>query len=244
LNIYGFVNIPKGDGPFPVIIGLHGFVMAAAYQTLDYTTPALDTITQYGYIVFHPDLRGYPPSDSGDNLFRVGMSIDVLNLIALIKLASGPAELFAKAVPERIGLWGHSMGGGIILRVLTVSSDVKAAVLYSSLSGDELKNAQLLSNASADPIFQQELAVPPAILERISPMYYYKDISAPIQLFHGTDDQTVPVTVAEETCKLASDAGVNIECIYYPEEGHTFRRRVADQFTGAMTYFFKSYLSP
>lgn len=244
LNIYGFVNVPKVDGPFPVIIGLHGFVTAAVYQTLDYTTPALDTITQYGYIVFHPDLRGYPPSDSGDNLFRVGMSIDVLNLIALIKSESGPSELFAKAMPENIGLWGHSMGGGIVLRVLTVSSDVKAAVLYSSLSGDEIKNAQLLFNASADPAFQQELTVAPAIVEQISPMYYYKDISAPIQLHHGTADQAVPVTVAEETCKLATDAGIDIECIYYPEEDHTFRRRVADQFYGAMLYFFKTYLSP
>jgi len=244
LIIYGFANVPKGDGPFPVIIGIHGFVSTTDYQTLDYTTPALDTITQYGYIVFHPDLRGYPPSDSGDNLFRVGMSIDGLNLIALIKSASGPSELFAKAATENIGLWGHSMGGDIVLRALTVSSDVKAAVLYSSLSGDEIKNAQLLFNASADPIFQQELGVAPAIVERISPMYYYKDISAPIQLFHGTADQAVPVTVAEETCKLATDAGVNIECIYYPEEGHTFRRRVTDQFNGAMTYFLKTYLSP
>ena len=244
LNIYGFANIPKGDGPFPVIIGIHGFVTATDYQTLDYTAPALDTITQYGYIVFHPDLRGYLPSDSGDNLFRVGMSIDVLNLIALIKSKSGPSELFAKAVPENIGLWGHSMGGDIVLRVLTLSPDVKAAVLYSSLSGDEIKNAQLLFNASADPTFQQELAITPAIAERISPMYYYQDISAPIQLHHGIADQAVPVTVAEETCKLASDAGVDIECIYYPEEGHTFRRRVADQFNGAMTYFFKTHLAP
>jgi uncharacterized protein len=167
-----------------------------------------------------------------------------LNLIALIKSESGPSELFAKAVPENIGLWGHSMGGGIVLRVLTVSSDVKAAVLYSSLSGDEIKNAQLLFHASADPAFQQELTVAPAIMERISPMYYYKDISAPIQLHHGTADQAVPVTMAEETCRLATDAGVDIECIYYPEEDHTFRRRVADQFYGAMIYFFKTHLSP
>ncbi len=25
LDIYGFVNVPKGDGPFPVIIMLHGY---------------------------------------------------------------------------------------------------------------------------------------------------------------------------------------------------------------------------
>lgn len=244
LNIYGFANIPKGEGPFPVIIAIHGYVNVAVYQTLDYTTPALDTITQAGYIVIHPDLRGYPPSDNGDNLFRVGVAIDVLNLMALVKSNSGPSELFAAAAPERIGLWGHSMGGNIVLRVLTISSDVKAAVLYASMSGDELKNAQLLFNVSSDPTFQTELATSPAMLERISPLYYFRDITSPIQLHHGTADQTVPVAWAQETCDTATAAGVQIECIYYPEEDHTFRRRVADQFYGAMLYFYKTYLSP
>ncbi|RPJ21176.1 MAG: alpha/beta fold hydrolase [Chloroflexi bacterium] len=244
LNIYGFANVPKGSGPFPLIIGIHGFVDPASYETLDYTTEAIDIITQYGYIVIHPNLRGYPPSDKGDNLFRVGMAVDVLNLIALIKSTAGPSELFASAAPDSIGLWGHSMGGNIAMRVLTVSSDIKATVLYASLSGDESKNAQLLFNASPDPTFQTELTASPAFIERISPMHYYSNITSPIQLHHGTADQTVPLAWAEETCNAMTAAGVEIECIYYPEEDHTFRRRVADQFWGAMMNFYKIHLSP
>ncbi|HSB00187.1 MAG TPA: alpha/beta fold hydrolase, partial [Anaerolineales bacterium] len=143
LTIYGFANIPKGEGPFPVILAIHGYVNPAIYNTVDYTASALDVITQSGYIVIHPNLRGYPPSDSGDNLFRVGMAVDVLNLLALVKTKAGPAEVFATAAPEKIGLWAHSMGGNIALRVLTVSPDVKAAVLFASMSGDEQKNSEL-----------------------------------------------------------------------------------------------------
>lgn len=244
LSIYGFANVPKGEGPFPVIVAIHGFVDPAIYKTLDYTTSALDVITQAGYIVIHPDLRGYPPSDNGDNLFRVGMAIDVLNLIALIKAEAGPPELFAKAAPDRIGLWGHSLGGSIALRVLTVSSDIKAATVFASMSGDELKNAELLSNISADPIFQTELSTAPSVLERISPMFYYSNITAPIQLHHGAVDQTVPVAWAEETCQALTTAGVEVECIYYPEEDHTFRSRVADQLYSALFAFYETYLSP
>lgn len=242
LTIYGFANVPKGEGPFPVIIGVHGFVEVAGYQTLDYTTPALDGVTQAGYIVIHPNLRGYPPSDNGDNLFRVGMAIDVLNLMALIKAKSGPVELFATASPDKIGLWGHSMGGDIVLRVLAVSSDAKAAVLYASMSGDELKNAKLLSNASYDPIFQSELATSPLIVERISPANYYSNIHTPIQLHHGTTDQTVPIAWAKETCDALKGAGVQVDCIYYPGEGHTFRSRVINQFSTAVLDFYKMYL--
>ena len=243
LNIYGFVNVPKGQGPFPVIIAIHGLVDASTYQTLDYTTPNMDAIAQAGYIVFHPNLRGYPPSDNGDNLFRVGMSIDVLNLMALIKSGSGPTELLAMAAPDKIGLWGHSMGGNIVLRVLTVSSDVKAAVLYAPLSGEEIKNAELLGDATSDPTFQTELTISSALNERISPLYYYSEISTPIQLHHGTADAVIPVAWSEETCEAASAAGVQIECIYYPGERHTFSGRVTDEYYGAIFGFYEAYLA-
>ena len=244
LSISGFVNIPKGDGPFPVIIAIHGFVDPAIYQPLDYTTPMIDRITQAGYIIFHPDLRGYAASDEGDNLFRVGMSIDVLHLIALITNRSGPSELFTTAASENIGLLGHSMGGSIALRVLIVSSNVKATVLYASMGGDEIKNAESLFKAFPDPAFQAELDVPRKVMERVSLMNYYNDITSPIQLHHGTADETVPVAQAEETCDALTAAGVQIDCIYYPGEGHTFRSRVADSFYANMIGFYKMYLSP
>ena len=130
LNIYGFADIPNDEGPHPVIIALHGYIDPAIYYTLDYTTHYADAIASAGYIVLHPNLRGYPPSDNGDNLFRVGMAIDVLNLIALVQSQSGGTDLLRTAMPDRIGMWGHSMGGGITTRVLTVTDDVRAAVLY------------------------------------------------------------------------------------------------------------------
>ena len=244
LNIYGFVNVPKGQGPFPVIIAIHGLVDARTYQTLDYTTPNMDAIAQAGYIVLHPNLRGYPPSDNGDNLFRVGMSIDVLNLMALIKSGAGPTELLSTAAADKFGLWGHSMGGNIVLRVLTVSSDVKAAVLYAPLSGEEVKNAELLANATSDPTFRMEQTILPAISERISPLYYYSNITSPIQLHHGTADAVIPVAWSEETCDAATAAGVQIECIYYPEERHIFSGHVTDEYYGAMFGFYEAHLSP
>ncbi len=244
LNIYGFANVPKGEGSFPIIIAIHGYVNPANYQTLDYTTDTIDRITQAGYIVLHPNLRGYPPSDNGGNLFRVGMAIDVLNLIGLVKSGSGPSELFATAASDHIGLWAHSMGGDVVLRVLAVSPDIKATVLYSSISGDEMKNAELLSKIAPDPSLQTELITAPALLKRISPMYYYNNITSAIQLYHGTADTTVPIEWAQETCNTAKTAGVTINCIYYPDEDHTFRNRVANEFYDSMFDFYKIYLSP
>ncbi len=135
LKIYGFMDIPrKGTPPYPVIIAVHGYIEPSIYNTIDYTTRYADAFARAGYLVIHPNLRGYPPSDSGDNLFRVGMAVDVLNLIALVKAGGGQPGPLAKADSQRIGLWGHSMGGGMYY-----SSDHRKSGCKSgcSLWGDE-----------------------------------------------------------------------------------------------------------
>jgi len=241
ITIYGFANVPKGNGPFPVIIAIHGYVDTVGYQTLDYTTEAADGLARDGYIVLHPNLRNYPPSDAGDDLFRVGSSIDVLNLIELTKSGAGPAELFNTANRDKIGLWAHSMGGNIVLRVLTVSSDIQAAVLYASLSGDERKNFKIIGSA---PAYQKEADFPPEFVANISPSNYYPSIKTPIQLYHGTADTVVPFEWAQETCDFLKIAGAPINCIFFPEEDHTFRRRVSEEFTRTLFEFYRKYLYP
>src|SRR5262245_50463287 len=180
LNIYGFANIPNDGNQHPVIIALHGYIDPAIYHTLDYTTHYADALASAGYVVFHPNLRGYQPSDSGDNLFRVGMATDVLNLIALIQAQSGGADPLRNANQDLIGLWGHSMGGGISTRVLTVTDDVKAAVLYGSMSGDEQKNYEAIRQWSGDTRGLDELNIPVEALGRISSMYFFQNISAAV----------------------------------------------------------------
>lgn len=167
LEIAGFLNSPRrppetwGRKLYPVVIALHGYIEPEIYQTIDYTTGYADTLARAGFIVLHPNLRGYPPSDEGDNRFRVGMAIDVLNLIALVKSQAGQPGPLEKADPQSIGLWGHSMGGGIAIRVMTVNPDIRAVVLYGSMSADDQKNYERISTYfSSGQLGSEEVAVP------------------------------------------------------------------------------------
>ena len=208
LNINGFMDVPNGSGPFPVIILLHGYLEPARYNTLDYSTPYADSLAQAGYLVLHPNLRGYTPSDDGPNRFRVGYAVDVLNLIALLKDQAGKPGPLELADASRLGLWGHSMGGGIAIRVMVVSPDVDAVVLYGSMSADDLLNYERLNTFFSNGEWGvEELQASPQDFLRISPVNFLPDVAAAVSIHHGSADQAVPPEWSEQFMRLAKAAG-------------------------------------
>ena len=242
LNIYGFADIPNDEESHPVIVALHGYTDPAMYNTLDSTTHYADALASAGYIVLHPNLRGYTPSDDGENLFRVGMAIDVLNLIALIQSQSGGTDQLKKANPNAIGLWGHSMGGGITTRVLTVTDAVKAAVLYAAMSGDEEKNYNAIREWSGQTRGREEQNFPIEALDRISPMYFFQNITAAVSINHGMADQLVPLDWSMMTCDQLQSLGKNVECHYYKDMPHTFYGSGDEEFIQNTVQFFNQNL--
>lgn len=244
LDIYGFMNIPKGPGPFPVIVSVHGYAPHGTYDVYYIGADYADFFAANQFIVIHPGLRNHPPSDNGDNLFRVGMTVDVMNLVALVKTRNElPIEL-AGANPELLGLWGTSMGGEIALRILTISPDFKAAVLYSSLSGNGERNSRQLYELLRDEQFQLDAQVPLELMDRISPMYHYHRIASAVQVHHGTADTTAPISWAVETCDFLQSAGVSAQCVYYPDAEHVFNRSNFEKLQLNALEFYKLHLSP
>ena len=242
LNIYGFANIPNDEEIHPVVIALHGYIDPAVYNTLDYTTRYADALATAGYIVLHPNLRGYRPSDDGENLFRVGMAIDVLNLIAIVQSQSAGTDPLKNANPASIGLWGHSMGGGISTRVITVSDDIKAAVLYAAMTGDEQTNYAAIREWSGQERGIEELNVPVEALGSISSIYFFDNISAAVSIHHGTADELVPMSWSVTTCEHLNLLGKNVECLYYEDMPHTFYGQGEEQFIQNSVDFFNRHL--
>lgn len=203
LTIHGFVNIPEGKGPFPVVIALHGYIPASEYETLDYTTRYADSIARKGYIVLHPNLRNFPPSDyvgrRGDYLS--GYTIDVMNMLAHVREMAGQPGIFEDADLSRIGIWGHSIGGGIALRVIGLVDEIEAVVLYAAVS------QRYTDRAAGFNIVD------------------YAGTEAAFSVHHGTDDDVIPFERSQRLCIQLEDAGRDVECYYYEDQPHTFYRQ-------------------
>lgn len=249
LEIAGFLNSPRrppetwGGELYPVVIALHGYIEPEIYQTVDYTTGYADTLARAGFIVLHPNLRGYPPSGEGDNRFRVGMAIDVLNLIELIKSQAGEPGPLEKANPQAIGLWGHSMGGGISIRVMTVNPGVRAVVLYGSMSGDDQKNSErIYTYFSSGQRSIEEIQAPPEVVGRISPINYLERVTAAVSIHHGKNDPDVPLAWSVDLCRRLTLLGKPVECFTYPEQGHTFHGDGDILFMQRTVQFFDKWL--
>jgi dipeptidyl aminopeptidase/acylaminoacyl peptidase len=130
LTITGTLNVPRGDGPFPVLILLHGYANREFYYAGLGTWQEADYFARRGYLVLAPDLRSWGQSDSGLSLFHMGLTADVLHLISA--LPSLP-----EADPARLGVWGHSMGGGMVTKLLTIDPRIRAGVLYAPNSAED-----------------------------------------------------------------------------------------------------------
>jgi len=238
LTVYAFVNQPTAPGPHPVVLVLHGYVNPARYETLAYTTRYADALARAGYLVLHPNYRNHRPSESGDNRFRVGYAVDVLNLVGIVRRTAGQGPL-ATADPDKIGLFGHSMGGAIAIRAVTIDPQIDAAVLYGSSNADDRLNYERWGGDNGVP----ELETPDVDLHRISPVHHLARIEAALSVHHGDRDADVPLAWSEDLCARLEAVGRPADCFTYPGQGHIFWGEGDALFMERVTAFFDAALA-
>lgn len=266
LTITGVMQIPKtGEPPFPVIVMNHGFFSRYVYNSGDGTDRAAGFLNRKGYLTVSSDYRSWGASDTGESLFYSGQVIDVIHLINA--LPSIP-----EADTERIGMWGHSMGGGITAKVLTiVGGQVDAAVIYSSVSADfadvigrwgpgcvgDVCEGEATFGCNSSDILPLDLppgltasyfeaTSDPVMLEAVSPLYHFDLVAAPVQIHYGTEDgKEASGTPPEWSRKMYGafvDAGVEASIIAYNGEGHSFIGDPWFQFMAKSQLFFDKFV--
>ncbi|MCA9984951.1 MAG: prolyl oligopeptidase family serine peptidase [Anaerolineales bacterium] len=240
LQIYGFLSVPNEGYKFPVAIVVHGYITPSDYKVEAYTTRYTDALVEAGYLVIHPNLRNFPPSDEGDITFRVGYANDILNLTAIILEQSQiSTSSLRRADANQIHIMGHSLGGGAALRAITVWPEpFRAAVLYGSMSGDEQQNYEQIQQWTDGALGDFELLASPEMLAAISPADHLDRIQAAVSIHHSYEDTVVPPRWSEQTCNQLQNLGHPVECFFYNLQPHTFRGDGDALFMARMIAFF------
>lgn len=227
LKISGIMNVPKGKGPFPILILNHGFIEPRNYTNGQGLKREQDYFARNGYVVLHSDYRNYGYSDydpNNDIRPRSGFVEDVINAAEALKKSDLPY-----LDKENIGMLGHSMGGGIELNVMVIKPDLaKAYVLLAPINADYQKNFDRWVKSDWSEVAQQfyeQYGTPqenPELWKSISAKYYLDKVSSPIMLHQGALDEDVPVEWSRELNNELKDKGKDITYYEYPNEPHTF----------------------
>ncbi|MDO8461184.1 MAG: alpha/beta fold hydrolase [bacterium] len=246
LKIYALLTVPQGDPSappqddnikYPVIVFNHGYISPTEYRTTERYVAYVDAFARNGYIVFKPDYRGHGNSEGkaeggyGSNAYM----IDVLNAVSSIKKfkdaenSSTNSGLIVDA--NRIGMWGHSMGGNITLRSMVVSKDIKAGVIWAGVVGsyvDLINNWGMRTQWTQHTTgwrqtFINQYGTPtqnPIFWNSISANSYIKDISGPLQLHHAKEDSHVPFSFSEKLNDQLKNVGKLVEFYSYEGDDH------------------------
>jgi dipeptidyl aminopeptidase/acylaminoacyl peptidase len=256
LKEYAYLTIPKTNKPsggFPVIIFNHGYQIPELYTPDGNYIAYMDALAKSGYIIFKPDYRGNGKSAGAPTsaYFSPDYITDDMNAISSIKK-------YPDTNSDKIGVWGHSMGGMISLKIAEISEDIKAVVIWGGVVGsynDIIYNWQndvsykparedlTLRNLGLAQLLAQYGSPneDPAFWNSVDPNSYLKDITVPLQIDVGLADIQVPPVFSTGLYNRMTAAGKITQYYEYPGANHDINQ----SFTLAMKRtidFFNRYL--
>ncbi len=242
-QIPAFYYRPPGDGPFPVIIYIHGGP-ESQYRP-GFSSTFQMWLAELGSAVIAPNVRGslgygneYLSLDDGklreDSVKDIG---------ALLDWIAGRPELDA----TRVAVYGGSYGGYMVLASAVHYSDrLKAAVDVVGISNfvTFLENTQDYRRELRRTEYGDERDPDMrAFLESVSPLNRVDKINVPLLVVQGQNDPRVPVTEAEQIVAALRQRGHPVWYINALNEGHGYERKEnRDIYQQAAMMFLQRYL--
>lgn len=256
-KIYGLLTIPNGtppEGSWPAVIFNHGYIPPGEYRTTEKYVAYQDGFARNGFVTFKSDYRGHGTSEGNPEgaYYSDAYLTDVLNAVTSI-------QKMKEVNADKIGMWGHSMGGHLTLRSMVVNQKIKAGVIWAGVvaSYDDMMNnwrrsipwrpsqsetqfrrpsrQELIDkygNSEQNPIFWQS----------ISPIYFVGEISGPIQLHHGTSDASVPWEFSQSLNVALEKASKTHEYYLYEGTDHNLSGPAFNIAMQRSIEFFNKYL--
>jgi len=264
-KIYGLLTVPSADMPeggYPAIVFNHGYIPPTQYVTTSGYVAYVNYLAKNGFVVFKIDYRGNGNSqgDPSGSYFSSAYTIDAISALKSL-------QKYDKVNPQRIGLWGHSMAGNLVLRALLVSKEIKVGVIWAGAvySYEDFVKYRINDSSyvhrpfqSKEGLAQQDREVSPEIQKiRSDPDGIdFKDafwrsisltqnityLSAPIQIHHATNDEVVDIGYSRDLVQVLKDNSKTYEFYEYEGGGHNIQSPYFESAMERTVQFFKDYL--
>lgn len=220
---FGDLRLPPGDGPFPVIIVIHGGFWRARFD-LEFMGHFAQALTNQGFATWNIEYRriGQPGGAYPGTVLDTGLAADHLRKIA----PRYNLDL------QRVLAVGHSAGGHLAFWLAGRPQIADTDTLYNP---DPLKLQGAISLAGVTNLRRGfELKVGDGVVEKLLgggpdqfPERYYGaspsellPLGVPQVLIHGEEDDTVPYSLSKEYFQKADLLGDPVKLVGLPGAGH------------------------
>lgn len=242
-KIPAFYYKPKGDGPFPVVVSIHGGPEAQA-------RPGFSALWQFvlvelGYAVILPNVRGSAGYGKTyltlDNGFKREDSVKDIG--ALLDWIASRKELDQ----NKVAVVGGSYGGYMVLASLVHFGDrikagidivgISSFVTFLENTADYRRDLRRVEYGDErDPAMRKHL-------EAISPLNHVSKIKSALFVAQGANDPRVPASEAEQIVEAVSRSGHDVWYMLARDEGHGFAKKDnRDTFTLLAILFLQKHL--
>lgn len=241
LEIQGWLVRPPGDGPFPLVMDIHGGPVWHCRNRWAGRLRGAKVLADHGIASLYPNPRG--SSGRGQDFARLVKgdmggedTHDYLRACDAL-VADGIAD------PTRLGVTGISYGGFASAWLITQDDRFVAAAPISPVTNwySQHRTSQI---PFFDELFLDGSASEPGgrFFER-SPAMFAANVSTPTLQLTGAQDQNTPPTQALEFHRSLLEHGVTSVLVTYPTAGHGIRTfpEVIDATTRYVGWFLEHF---
>jgi dipeptidyl aminopeptidase/acylaminoacyl peptidase len=215
--VHGWLVLPEGAGPHPVLLAVHGGPFAA--QDWGFFDEA-QVYASAGYAVILGNPRGsagYGESH-GRAILRAFGTVDADDVLALLDAALSRPDLDS----ERVGVMGGSYGGFMTSWLASHHGErfraawsERAVNAWDSMVGSSDIGYSFVSGYIGDDLAEQR---------RRSPLTYAAKIDIPFAVVHSEQDWRCPLEQAQRMFVALRRNGTDVEFLVFPGEGHELSR--------------------
>ncbi|MCZ4066291.1 S9 family peptidase [Microbacterium sp. H37-C3] len=215
--VHGWVATPEGEGPFPVLLQIHGGPYASYGVHLFDETQVL---VGAGYAVVYCNPRGsagYGRAHGRSIRGRMGTD-DLSDVLAFL---DGAVASNARLDGGRVGILGGSYGG--YLTAWTIAHDHRfaaAVVERGFLDPETFQGTSDIGSFFGD----EYVGTKPAAIRAQSPMAVVKDVTTPTLVIHSELDFRCPLEQATRYYSALRRQGTEAELLVFPGEDHELTR--------------------
>ncbi|MFN6516771.1 MAG: S9 family peptidase [Nostoc sp. CreGUA01] len=226
LTIHGYLTTPVGipSENLPTVLLVHGGPWVRDTWGLD---PEAQWLANRGYAVLQVNYRGstgYGKAflNAGNREWAAKMHDDLIDAVNWLR-EKGICD------PQKIAIMGGSYGGYATLVGLTFTPEVFAAGV------DIVGPSNLITLIETIPPYWEplkamlyhrvgNLETEAEFLKSRSPLFFADKIQKPLLIGQGANDPRVKQSESDQIVNAMQQAGLPVQYVLYPDEGHGFAR--------------------